>query len=107
MKHRPLAHLAVTEAGRETLTERILKALPPAPSSVRVLDLVTVQDALGLTEPWNTVEVIKKLIEAAEILLHEKDYDGHGWEEIAGCVRYGKERIEKLETLHRAITPNA
>lgn len=55
--------------------------------------------AMGLGEPWPTHDVLAKLIEAAEILLHEKNYDGHGWELIEGCVRYGKERIPHLRAL--------
>jgi hypothetical protein len=54
---------------------------------------------LGLDQPWSTADLIRKLVEAAEILLHEKSYDGHGWEEIAGCVGYAKERLPKIHDL--------
>lgn len=46
------------------------------------------RDALldkGTDGPWPLRDVIEKLTEAATILLDEKDYDGHGWELIAGC----------------------
>lgn len=36
----------------------------------------------GLTNPWPTKDIFKKLIEAADILLNQRDYDGHGWELI-------------------------
>jgi hypothetical protein len=32
--------------------------------------------------PWDTKSVLKKLIEAADILLDDKNYDGHGYEQI-------------------------
>lgn len=31
------------------------------------------------------LDILAKLVEAADILLNDHDYDGHGWEEIAGC----------------------
>lgn len=55
--------------------------------------------ALGLGQPYSTADVLRKLIDAAEILLAEKNYDGHGWEEIAGCVGYAKERLPKIHEL--------
>ena len=42
--------------------------------------------AFAFGEPWPITEVLEKLAEAAEILLKDKDYDGHGWELIQGCV---------------------
>ncbi len=39
---------------------------------------------------WPLSEVLKKLIEAADILLNKKDYDGHGWEEISHAVKKAK-----------------
>ncbi len=44
-------------------------------------------------QQWPTVDVIAKLAEAAEILLHRCDYDGHGYEEIAACVERAKELL--------------
>jgi hypothetical protein len=44
-------------------------------------------------QQWPTVDVIAKLVEAAEILLHRCDYDGHGYEEIAACVERAKELL--------------
>lgn len=38
-----------------------------------------------MDEPWPLRDILAKLVEAADILLDEKDYDGHGWEQIAGC----------------------
>lgn len=52
---------------------------------------------LDLDKPWPLKDVLAKLIEATEILLHQKNYDGHGWEEISHCVQRGKEIINNLE----------
>lgn len=48
-----------------------------------------------MTDPWPTKDVLAKLIEAAEILLHQKSYDGHGYEQIEICVKRGKEILSK------------
>jgi len=54
-------------------------------------------DILGLKNAWPLKDVLKKLIEASEILLLKKDYDGHDWEEISRCVTRGKEILVMIE----------
>lgn len=49
------------------------------------------------TEPWSLLEVMKKLTEASDILLHQKDYDRMGWEEHECAYREGLKIIELLE----------
>lgn len=56
----------------------------------------SLQSVLALDNAWCLKDVIKKLIEASEILLHQKNYDGHGWEEISHCVDRGKEIVSIL-----------
>ena len=51
---------------------------------------------LSLDNPWCLRDVLKKLIESSEILLNDKNYDGHGWEEISHCVERAKEIIHLL-----------
>lgn len=46
---------------------------------------------------WDTFSVLEKLVEAADILLHKKDYDGHGWEEIEICYKRGKELLQQYK----------
>ena len=46
---------------------------------------------------WDTLSVIAKLVEAADILLHKKDYDGHGWEEIEICYKRGLEILQQYK----------
>lgn len=59
--------------------------------------MLNVEKVLAENEPWSLYEVLKKLVEASEILLIKKDYDGHGWEEISHAVKRGKEIIRVLE----------
>ena len=44
------------------------------------------QELLALGTPYPVHSMLAKLADAADILLREKDYDGHGHEEI-GCAR--------------------
>ena len=57
-------------------------------------------EILGNDKSWPLKDVLDKLIEASEILLHEKNYDRHGWEEISHCVKRGKEIVSIL--VHKA-----
>jgi hypothetical protein len=52
---------------------------------------------LDMDQCWPTKDVLDKLIEAAEILLHKHDYDGHGWELIAHAVDRGKEISARIK----------
>jgi hypothetical protein len=57
---------------------------------------------------WPFIDVLKKLVESADILLHKKDYDGHGWEQIEICFKRGQEIIKELEStpLQTVIMPS-
>ena len=52
---------------------------------------------LDSDKAWDTLSVLAKLVEAADILLHRKDYDGHGWEEIEICYKRGKEILQQYK----------
>ena len=56
----------------------------------------SLQSVLALDNAWCLKDVLKKLIDASEILLLQKNYDGHGWEEISHCVDRGKEIVSIL-----------
>jgi len=53
-------------------------------------------DLLGEDTPWPLSSILKRLIDAAEILLNKKDYDGPDWEEIHHSVNRGKEILNRL-----------
>ena len=44
-------------------------------------------------DPWPDTDVMAKLADAADVLLHRMDYDGHGWEEVQHCMEVAKERL--------------
>ena len=48
-------------------------------------------------EPWPVKDVLGKLVEAANILLNDHDYDGHGWEEINVARDKAIEIIERAQ----------
>lgn len=48
-------------------------------------------------QPYNLPEVLKGLVECADVLLHEKGYDRVGWERLEYCYRHGKDIIELFE----------
>lgn len=53
------------------------------------------EELMGLENAWPLRDILKKLIESSDILLHEKDYDGHGWE----LIDKAKEEAEKTVKL--------
>lgn len=54
------------------------------------------KNLIGSDQPWDLLSVLKKLVKASDILLHEKDYDRDGWEEHEFCYKRGLEIIELL-----------
>lgn len=55
-----------------------------------------VSDLLGTHEPWPLTDVLLKLIESTEYLLHVNNYDRHGWEEVSHSTKIGSEYLDKL-----------
>ncbi len=53
--------------------------------------------ALAQDTPWPLADVLAKLIEASDILMHRKGYDGEGWELIQQATRQAK-------IIHRNLT---
>lgn len=51
---------------------------------------------LAMNHPWSTIEVLKKLVLAAEHLLSAHACDVHGHEEIRAAARLGRERLVAL-----------
>jgi hypothetical protein len=51
----------------------------------------------GEDEPWSLRECVLKLVEAADILLHQKDYDGMHWELIQSAWTHAKEYLAAPE----------
>ena len=47
--------------------------------------------------PWGVLASLKKLAEAASILLKDKDYDGDGWELIQHAMESAQEIVKAAE----------
>jgi hypothetical protein len=62
-------------------------------------------EVIGADQPWPLYDVLKKLIEASEILLHTKNFDGHGWEEIHHAAERAKQIIINIEGNVATTTP--
>lgn len=52
-------------------------------------------------QPWNSADVLKKLVWATNHLLQNKNYDGPNYEELNVCVKRGEELIAFLENKAR------
>ena len=65
--------------------------------------ITSFNDILGLSEPYSLDSVLEKLIEASEILLHQKNYDGHGWEIISEAVTQARNYKNKIDSYLRQI----
>jgi len=59
-----------------------------------------VSEIFRFDKPWSLLEVMKKLVGASDILLHQKDYDRMGWEEHEHAYREGKAIIELLSNIN-------
>ena len=59
-------------------------------------ELPKIEEVLRMDEPWSLCAILEKLVEASEILLDDKNYDGHGWEFIQIAKEEAKQIITKL-----------
>lgn len=48
------------------------------------------------SQPWPLIDIVRKLCEATEILLYQKDYDGDGHEQISHALIAGREWLAVL-----------
>lgn len=55
-------------------------------------------DAEEVRQAWPPRDVLKKLTEAAELLLHHCNYDGDGYEQIGICVERAKRILERMKS---------
>lgn len=58
---------------------------------------IDLDKVIRLDQPYSLPEVLKALVECADILLHEKSYDRAGWERLEYCYRHGKDIIALFE----------
>jgi hypothetical protein len=60
-----------------------------------------VSTMLGIATPWPTTDIILKLVEATDILLHHHNYDGHGYELLQGAMNEGIRRVETITSTRK------
>jgi len=53
--------------------------------------------SLMLDKAWSLPQIMIKLIEASDILLKDKDYDGMGWEQISIASEHAKKFITNIK----------
>ncbi len=74
-----------------------LEAIDLRPACLSVGELAgkyeELRGILLLEQPWPLRDSLLKLIEAAEILLNEKNYDGDGWEQIQHAAEAAKKAL--------------
>lgn len=63
----------------------------------------TLNNLLGLDNPYPLRIVLEKLKWATNYLLHEKNYDGYVYEELNQCVRRAEEIINCLEDVYKLL----
>jgi len=56
------------------------------------------RDDMGMSEPWPVVEVLRKLSDAAEHLLHDHDCDHQGHEGISDAKTRARQLAARLES---------
>ena len=64
-----------------------------------MITLDDIYEALRLKHRRNAESIIDSLAEAATILLYDKDYDGHGREEIKDALDQAKDLQTRLRAL--------
>ena len=52
----------------------------------------------SMATPWPIHDVLAKLADASDILLHHYNYDGHGYEQIEECVRRARDYTELIKS---------
>lgn len=96
------AHIGVLKEAIDTLNEKlILSSLPTHKEETKTLPA----EILALDTAWPLIDVLKKLVHATDVLLHEKAYDRAGWEEIEHCFQRGKQTIELLDKYQSLSVP--
>ncbi len=58
---------------------------------------IDLDKVIRIDQPYSLPEVLKALVECADILLHKHGYDGAGWERLEYCYRHGKDIIKLFE----------
>lgn len=61
---------------------------------------------LGMATTFPTIDILKRLSDATDTLLHRHDYDGHGWEVIQYSMEAANARIEEIKKVMENLNHN-
>lgn len=78
-------------------------ALEEARGEGRREAFVKAKAALGFYEPWPVTSVLRKLVEVSNILLQERQFDGHGHELMSHATVRAEVIAERVEAYVRAL----
>lgn len=84
---------ARAELAEQTIASACDGALTSGDVAILVSNVDSMGALLGADTPWPTTDVLAKLADAGDHLLHAHDCDTHGWEEIGRAVTVARERL--------------
>lgn len=61
------------------------------------------EDLLGCDTAFPTIDILTRLIDATDKLLHHCSYDGTGWEVLQESMEFAKKRIEAFKQAHKYL----
>ncbi len=74
-------------------------------TSSPVYSSLPISEILGFDNPFALNDVLSKLAEAAEYLLHKKSYDGYDYEEIGICAGRARDIVKLFHTINSDKVP--
>jgi len=58
-------------------------------------EIIKALELMENDKPYSLIDILQILADAANVLLHEKDYDRNGYEEIELCVKQARKLINQ------------
>lgn len=106
VNHILMCYKADTLAGKEfDVTEAAKLIRNEYTKPIKSITDIPIDKILRYGEPYSLPQILEGLCEATDILLHEKNYDGHGWEHLEYAYRYGREVVALFNNEPNPIHP--
>jgi len=61
------------------------------------------ESLLGLRTSFPTVDILTRLVDATDKLLHHCSYDGQGWEVLQESMEFAKKRIDSFRQVQKYL----
>lgn len=68
-------------------------------------EIARLRGLFRLNDAWPLKDILKKLIDGTDILLHKKDYDALGWEDYEHAFTRGKVVLQQIESVLSKAKP--